>query len=313
MSGLRRSKTGLRFEFTGKLGLLRRLGTVQAVYSVQQYAIPRPKALLGDENWRRFRAQIDDAIAHHNPDTFMTFTIAAAGSDSSVMSRIKQEISASTGLIESEKGDLWIRIIPGETGWETLVRLTPRPLVTRAWRICNYEAALNATVAHAMILLSVPKSEDVVVNLGCGSGTLMIERLLVERASLVIGIDNDPLALECAMQNTAARGLAYQAALVHANMTSAPLPSAFADTIFADLPFGQKVGSHRENQTLYPRVLHEAARIAKIGASFVLITHEIRLIESALAEHPFWKTENILKVTLRGLHPRLYVLRRMQD
>ena len=37
----------------------------------------------------------------------------------------------------------------GGDGWETLVRTTPRPLATRYWRVCNYEAALNATVAHA--------------------------------------------------------------------------------------------------------------------------------------------------------------------
>ena len=32
-------------------------------------------------------------------------------------------------------------------GWEVLVRLTPRPLTARPWRVCNWPGALNAVVA----------------------------------------------------------------------------------------------------------------------------------------------------------------------
>src|SRR5947208_2669780 len=78
----------------------------------------------------------------------------------------------------------------------------------------------------------------------------------------------------------------------------------------ADLPFGHLVGSHEENVALYPAILREAARVARREAPFVLITHEVRLTEALLAASPEWATDAMLRVTLGGLHPRIFVLRR---
>ena len=61
-------------------------------------------------------------------------------------------------------------------GWEVLIRLTPRPLSAREWRVCNMEGALNATIAAAMIEMTDPSARRPrVFNLMCGSGTLLIE------------------------------------------------------------------------------------------------------------------------------------------
>jgi 23S rRNA G2445 N2-methylase RlmL len=212
-----------------------------------------------------------------------------------------------------EKGDLLLRIRPSsDGGWETLVRLTPRPLVTRAWRVCNYEASLNATVAHVMALLTQPQAEECFVNLGCGSGTLLIERLSAKRAACLVGIDSSAQQLACTAANLAASGRHDAAVtLLQADMTRTSLAAAIADAVCADLPFGQKVGSHKHNQTLYPRVLAEAARITRTGGRLVLITHEIRLMEQLAELTQDWLFERQIRVTLRGLHPAIYVLRRM--
>ena len=58
-----------------------------------------------------------------------------------------------------------------------------------------------------------------------------------------------------------------------------PLPNRTMDALCADLPFGHRIGSHEENVRLYPLILDEAARVARPGARFVLITHEVRLLE----------------------------------
>src|SRR5690606_5444439 len=170
----------VRFTFSGDLRSLTKLKTVEAVFLVQTYPIPRPRALLGDANFRLLLRQIAEVRAL---DQFQTLYLSAAGAESKVMTRIKHDLAQQTGLVLAEdKGDLLLRIKPSpDGGWETLVRLTPRPLVTRAWRVCNYEAALNATVAHVMTLLTEPQAQDVFVNLGCGSGTLLIERLSAKR------------------------------------------------------------------------------------------------------------------------------------
>lgn len=299
------------FSYAGIPSTLLGLRTAQAVYSREQFDVPRPKALLGNTNLPRLLAQFERTRQLTTEHSYATFYLAAAGSESSVMQRIKGEIAQATGLSSTdEKGDLWLRIRPGfDGGWDTLVRLSPRPLVTRGWRVCNFEGALNAATAHAMIRLTQPQADDVFVNLGCGSGTLLIERRSYGRTKLAVGLDYDRVALNCARANLAASGH-RDVALQLADITSTPLASRCASALCADLPFGQLSGSHQENLRIYPPMLSEAARIARRQARFVVITHEVKLIESLLAKSSEWQTDRMIRVNLRGLHPRIYVLRR---
>ncbi len=306
------------FRYSGDLRALLDLKTVQSVSLIQAFAISRPRALLGNENFRLLVEQIETVRALSPRGTFQTFFIAAAGSDSSVMQRIKTQIAEATGLaLADDKGDLAIRIRPGRageaqvhTGWETLVRLSPRPLVTRAWRVCNLEGALNAATAHAMVMLTRPQPNDVFLNLGCGSGTLLIERLAYGRCQTALGVDHDAANLACARTNVDASRFAESIQLQHADMTRLPLPDGSVSALCADLPFGQLSGTHQANQRLYPQVLDEATRVAQVDARFVLITHEVRLMESLIGQNQQWTLEQTIRVNLRGLHPRIYVLRR---
>jgi 23S rRNA G2445 N2-methylase RlmL len=226
------------------------------------------------------------------------------------MERIKREIAAAVGIPHAESGDLLIRILPDDRGWRTLVRLTPRPLATRSWRVENYEGALNGAVAHVMALLTQPEAGDVVVNVGCGSGSLLIERCSAGAARQIIGIERDPAVIELAQANARASGWQRRVRLICADMRELPFPASFADALLADLPFGQRVGSHAANRALYPAALAEAARVAKPGARFVVITHEIRLMDATLERTHDWQVLRTLPITLRGLHPRIYVLQR---
>lgn len=304
----------VRFTFSGDLRALLGLKTAQAVYLTRRFDVPRPKALLGDEHFRAVLALI--ALARGaQPEGWRSLYLSAAGSDSAVMTRLKRELSQQVNLPVAEtEGDLLIRVRPARAegrqagGWEVLVRLTPRPLATRAWRVCNFEGALNAAVAHAMALLTRPSAQDVFVNLACGSGSLLIERLACGPARLAIGCDISPAALDCAQRNLAASG--FRAALWQCDAQALPLAAGSVDALCADLPFGHLVGSHAQNVALYPRILDEAARVARPGARFALITHEVRLMESLLGANKAWMMERALRVELGGLHPRIFVLRR---
>lgn len=301
------------FRYSGSLVKLTELRTVQAVYLVQRYDIPRPRALLGDQHFRALNHQIDLVRSLSSTSTFTTMHLSAAGSETSVLRRLRSELSVKTKLDDdNEQGDLLIRLRRTADGsaWETLVRLTPRPLATRSWRVCNMEGALNATVAHVMGRLSNPNPAQHYVNLCCGSGSLLIERALQGQAAQITGIDNDPHALTCAQANTTAADLNRRVKLVRGDATRIPLSAAQVDAVVADLPFGQLVGSHAENEKLYPAVLEEAARITRADGLFVLITHEMRLISRLLHSPTTWWLEREQMITLRGLHPRIYVLRR---
>ncbi len=301
----------ISFSYSGDPHDLLGLSTAQSIYSRQHFAVPRPKALLGNTNFPLLLAQIERARRLLPAADYRSFYVAAAGSESSIMQRIKAEIAQATGLTAAgEKGDLWLRIRPARGGWETLVRLSPRPLATRAWRVCNFEGALNAATARAMVRLTQPQPDEVFVNLGCGSGTLLIERLAFGSAAVAIGIDHDSAALDCAQANLAASDAESRGDLELADMTQLPFAANSVRVLCADLPFGQLSGSHQANLRLYPLMLREAARIARPDARFVLITHEVKLIEELLARDPDWQTERAIRVNLRGLHPRVYCLRR---
>jgi 23S rRNA G2445 N2-methylase RlmL len=279
--------------------MLLSLKTVQAVYSVQTFNVARPKALLGDEHFRKLLAQIETVRSLSPAGAYKSLYISAAGSDSSVMAGMKRELAQRTSLSAAEdEGDLQIRIRPApQQGWQALVRLSPRPLATRAWRLCNFEGALNAAVAHAMIRLIRPKPGDTFLNLACGSGTLLVERLSSGRARRAIGIDIDAQALACARANVEAAGFAGGTVLMLGDARALPLPDASVDALAADLPFGHLVGSHAENLVAYPLILREASRVARPGARFGLITHEVRLMEQLLGEAGCpWRAEQVLRV-----------------
>ncbi|MCX7789609.1 MAG: methyltransferase domain-containing protein [Chloroflexaceae bacterium] len=303
----------IRARYTGDLRALSGLRLAASVYLARHFAVPRPRALLGDEHLRLALADCQTVLRLYPQGTFHTLFLSAAGADSAVLLRLKTELARRLGLaVGSDDGDLLLRLRRDEaqTGWEWLVRISPRPLATRSWRVCNMEGALNGPVACAMNLLTAPAAGDVYLNIGCGSGTLLIERLLLAPAKRAIGCDTDPQALACTRANLEAAGVGQWAEVQPWDARALPLPDAAVDVITGDLPFGHLVGSHAQNLELYPALLAEAARVARPGARCALLSHEVRLMERLLADSPVWRVNETILVDLGGLYPRIFVLRR---
>lgn len=303
----------IALEYGGSLRELLGLRSATSAYLVRQFDVPRPRGLLGDEQFRAALATCEAALRLHPPGSFGTLYLSAAGADSAVLARLKGELAARLGLaVGAEDGDLLLRLRRARDGrgWELLVRLSPRPLATRPWRVCNLEGALNGPVAYAMVHATAPAADDVYLNLGCGSGTLLVERLLGGPARRAIGCDTSAEALGCARSNLAAAGLGGRCELQPWDARALPLPDASATVITADLPFGHRVGSHAENLALYPALLAEAARVARPGARAALLSHEVRLMEQLLADSPAWQLESATRVDVGGLYPRIFALRR---
>ncbi len=304
----------IRMAYAGELRSLLRLRSVVAAYLVVTYDVPRPRALLGHQHLTRLLRTLDTVRSLGRPEQYRTMRLSAAGEDSSVLTRLKETLARHTGLaIAPDEGDLLIRLRRATVtnGWEALVRLSPRPLATREWRVCNWPGSLNATLASIMMRMTHPAATDRVLNLACGSGTLLIERLFLAPARLAIGCDLDREALQCARRNLEAAGFANAARLEQWDAASLPIESGSVDMICADLPFGQLIGSHRTNETLYPRLIAEAARVAAPGARMCLLTHEVRLIERVFEQHAgVWTLTNVVRVRTGGMAPRIYLAQR---
>jgi len=308
---LEASQGRVLIDYEGPARALLGLKTVIAVYSIEYFHVPRPKALLGHEHWKRLYNQTLEALRLASRDQWKSLHLSAAGADSTVLQRLRQELADQLGLQDDpQEGDLWIRLRRHEDGWQTLVRLSPRPLVTRAWRVANLEGALNASVAHAMLRMLRLQPSDCLLSLCAGSGTFLVERSMLHKAGRAIGVEWDDSVLAVAQANLAAWGDSSMLQMLQADARSLPLPKATFSALCADLPFGQRMGSTEDNEILYPSLLKEAARVAQPGARFVILTHAVRLMQQSMAHEPAWHTLKEQMIVMRGLHPRIYLLER---
>lgn len=303
-----RDEEAVSFRLKGRSHDWSQLRLPTAIYTVKRWDIPRPKALLGHQNFRELLEQIQQVVQAYPRREMQTLSLSAAGKDSSVFRRLTEELAQETGLKVTENGDLFLRVRRIRDGWETLVRTTPRPLGTRPWRVVNWPGALSGPLCAAMVTLSQPRKSDRVLNLMCGSGSLLAERGTTAGYRELIGLDADPEALAAAEANLAAARV--ESSLLVGDATDTALETGAFDAIFCDLPWGQLVGSGRENEVLYPKFLAESGRLANQGARLVVITHDIKRFEDCLRREPsLWRVEQTIKIQRGNIRPRIYLLR----
>ncbi len=313
-----RAGDGVRFD-SGDVKRVRKARTVAALYLSLSFDVPRPKALLGDQAFKRLTEAVRRVAGEHGRGSALSggpfdgLRLAAAGSDSAVMQRLGNELANAAGLgYDPEDGELLVRLRPEPrgTGWEALVRLTPRPASAREWRVCNRAGGLNAAVAAAMNELVGMKASDRYLNLMCGSGTLLVERALVGPARRMVGVDVDPAALVCAERNLQAAGVADQVELLAANVAELEDGTGPFDVIVADAPWGDAIGGKASNRDLYPTLLERAAALAAPRARFALLTHEVKLARRLVAASEEWAQKRELQVAHGGHNPLLLLLER---
>ena len=304
----------LQFDYRGNPARLLQLTTISNAFAISSHDVPRPKALCDQRQLSSLVERIKRCVQLYPPGSPQNFQISAAGSDSAVMQRLIQLLEKALGLpYVDDEVDLLLRIRPARLqteGWEVLIRLSPRPLSLRTWRVSAMKGALFAPVASSLVRLTQPNPSDAFLNLACGSGTLLIERLIDGPARRVIGCDVSVDALDHARKNLAAAQVTSFVELQKWDARSLNLPDRSIDAICADLPYGIAVGDHEDNVQLYPALLREAARVAKPKGRFVLITQEANLMTSILERTDKWRLEQEILLSLRGLHPRIYVLER---
>jgi 23S rRNA G2445 N2-methylase RlmL len=284
------------------------LRTAVALYEVLDFPVPRPKALLGHQHLTRI---IHACKAILSP-SFTTLSISAAGKSSEVMQRLLAELAAALQLkAVRDVGDLHLRIRRStlhDDGWAVLVRRTPRPWATRAWRSENLPGSLHAPVAAAMAMLAQPT--ETVLNVGSGSGTIAIETSLIHPNLPVVSLDVDWANIQLTRRHMQAAAVGVDH-LLQADARTLPLADASFGAVLSDLPFGQLMGHNEDLQALYTAWLRETARVTQLEGRGVFLTHAVRLMMEVLGSvQDVWQVEKILPITLNGLHPRLFMLKR---
>ena len=176
----------------------------------------------------------------------------------------------------------------------------------------------------------------------CGSGTLLYERLILaaerkEELPVSIGIDIEKRALDAASENAdALENILFQkkagplsAAFLEHEIPKEKIPirllqgdlqnfhpkdsagnAILFDEIYANLPFGIRVGDHEENIKMYPALVEALPTwLAKEGTA-ILYTMEGTLLKRLVLRSPELKIIKELQIEAGGLEPKAFIIQK---
>ena len=184
------------------------------------------------------------------------------------------------------------------------------------------------------------KGQIMVLDPCCGSATLLYERMMLskerrEALPYVVGLDKEQRALEAASKNAKALEEGLQDQTYHPRFSDATagnrdqktLPlrlvkgdlAVFApkrsdgspllfDEIYANLPFGIRVGDHEENIKIYPRLVKNLPQWLAPEGFAVLYTMEGSLLKRLLSEEKSLAILTETKIQAGGLEPKVFIV-----
>lgn len=295
------------------LATVRALRTAVAAWIAIQVPTPRPSGALATQVQSAVRGALELMRRQRPRERFSGLRLLAAGAETELMRRVAAELAATTGVQLDDDGDLHMRLRRRGPGWELLVRTTARPLATRPWRLHRYPGALNATIAAAVVEATDPAPSDRFIDLMCGSGTIVIERLARGGVERIVGCDVDPRAIEIAGEHQRAARLRGRVEWIRADVRELSLPPNAVPggftTLVANPPWGELLGDHAENDALSRELLASAAALAAPGALLAVLTHDIRRFAGAVEAQREWLLADEHRFFAKGHHPRLFRLR----
>lgn len=295
---------------TGDLDAVRSLRSVVAASLRLTVPARRPRELRETSVQQRVGEMLE-AIARQRPRQHFTgLRLEAAGSGTEEMRELAAALAERAGVPVDVDGDLVVRVRRDREhgAWELLLRTTPRPLSTRAWRTVNYPGAVNATIAATVLALMDVGAEDAVLDMTCGSGTFLIEQLHRATPARAVGIDLDPAAIDAARTHQRAARRRGRIDWEVGDARSLPLEGGFT-RILSNPPWGTLHGEHASNEGLLRDLLRRGAELAAPAARMGVLTHEIRRMHTVL-EDPAgpWRLEDEHRFFQKGHHPRLFRL-----
>lgn len=280
------------------------------------------KGLNDLETLARTAPSWDDALRLHAEITggrgarrISTYRLVSRAEGQRAYKRSEAQEAVARGL-DARLGKRWKRVAENAQVevWLTLLdtealiglRLTDRAQRHRD-KSAHLPASLRPSIAAAMAFLTTPKEDDLFLDPFCGAGTILIERALAGRYRLILGSDISDSALSAASENIGERHKPLE--LHRWDATEIPLEDGSVSAIATNPPFGEQLGSHAENEVLYPRFLAEARRLLPPGGRLVLLTSEHTIMKRELTA-PRWTLTGRFGLRVQGRQATIYAARR---
>jgi 23S rRNA G2445 N2-methylase RlmL len=220
--------------------------------------------------WREWIASDSDAL----PYRFSLENVRVAKQEFNELLRVARETFSPQGLVDSP------------SSYAAMLRVEADPDATRIWLVPTFEpddrfayrvsdvgASINPVVGACLARMVRRGDKSVVVDPTCGSGTLLIERALLDEGAMLSGIDISSTAIRAATGNIIAAGLAARIAVRQGDGGDAAAWPDRCDEVLANLPFGVRT-EDRNLDGLYRRIVGNIARtLSSEGRAVVYTTH----------------------------------------
>ena len=159
---------------------------------------------------------------------------------------------------------------------------------------------------QAMVACIRPEPMKTIADPCCGSGTFLIEREKLYSCAGLTGVDISNKAIDIARSNAEAAGSI--AKFVHNDCMRFTAERPY-DELVANLPFGNRVGSHKSNEKLYAGILENLPKWLRRGGVAILYTMEYTLLKKLIREHPGLRLVTEVRTEAGGLMPAVFVIK----
>jgi tRNA (guanine6-N2)-methyltransferase len=198
----------------------------------------------------------------------------------------------------------------------------------RLYRKNTTPASINPAIAFAMNQIAGLDENDKILDPCCGTGTILIERLLLKPA-LCIGVDIDPRQIENAKENIEEAGFRHSEQreeyilrsaqddtyngilLEHGNITEKKFPEGFFTKIISNLPYGLHSGSREKNVKLYHFLADISSTWLKKGGRIILLTSSKKLLKNSFDFNPKMKLVEEIEIPNDSLKRVIFIFERI--
>lgn len=195
------------------------------------------------------------------------------------------------------------------------ITLTPESLCCRNIIVSGI-TTLRSPTCYAMLKIGEIQCGDIVVDPMAGTGAIPVECCAVWGKEpdwfthVLVGELNEQ-SLDKSKTNMSSFPT-YPKDLINLDATKLPFLDSSIDLFVSDIPFGRRHGSKKINKTLYPSILLEMARCARIKTGrAVLLTQDkksFHLAQSVSKKH--WRLRSTQFVKIGNLNCHIFYLRR---
>ena len=178
------------------------------------------------------------------------------------------------------------------------------------WRKGTLPASIHPALAHtltryALSLTDAPR--PMVFDPFCGSGSLLFAAEAQRDCRSLLGVDKSGTAIAIARDNAKA---GYSKARFVCRDILRFEAREGADLLVSNMPFGSRVGTHRDNEQLYERFMRRLPNLLRNGGVAVLYTTEGKLIERLLKENARLTLKEKFRTYAGGLSPWVFAIER---